>query len=350
MNFSKTILRSPDGDGASGGSGSGASGSTGGTGVASGTTGSAAGVTTTTGSVAASGTGAASAAAGAGSAAPAPYYKGLYGDDGKFDKTAFDRLPEHLKAHAEVFKKYENVDALLTGFGNAHALASKKALTPLDPNAPQHVKDERKAMLDQVLNVPKDPKGYGITRPETLPEQFWNQAGADEFGLIAQKHSISPEAVKDLLALQLKMTNGEIEKGAQMDADIYRKQDEAFATAIRTQGIDEAKAMDLATRGAMTLGIDPKSPLFKYSEIKLAALRMARLVGEDKLVTGDGSGEGGGKSHLEEARDIMRNPANPLHKAWADPMDPRNEEVRARVNELYRMDGEAKKKRGIPAP
>lgn len=284
--------------------------------------------------------------------APPPYYKGLYGDDGKIDRAAFDRLPDHLKPHADVFKKYETVDALLTGFGNAHALASKKALTPLDPNAPDHVKAERKAMLDQVNNVPKEPKGYGIVRPETFPEAHWNQAGADKMAAIAHKFSIPPEAVKELLGLQMELTNGELEKGQKFEADFYKEQDTKFADAIRTQGVAADKALDLATRGATTLGIDPKSPLFKNADVKLACLRMANLVGEDKLISGDLGGQGGGGApdYLTQARDIMRNPQNPLHKAWADPSDPRNEEVRAKVNELYRMDGEAKKKRGIAAP
>lgn len=289
---------------------------------------------------------------GGGSPPPAPWFKGLYDDAGKLDKAAFDRLPDHLKPHADVFKKYDTLEAAFTGFGNAHALASKKALTPLDPHAPDHVKAERKAMLDQVLNVPKDPKGYGIARPEAFPEEHWNQAGADKMAALAHKHSLSPDAVKELLGLQMELTNGELQKGQQFEADFYKAQDTKFADAIRTQGVVADKALDLATRGAVTLGIDPKSPLFKNADVKLACLRMANLVGEDKLVTGDLGGQGGGGApdYLSQARDIIRNPQNPLHKAWADPSDPRNEEVRAKVNELYRMDGEAKKKRGTPAP
>lgn len=308
------------------------------------------------GAGAAAGTGTAAAGATGGGAAatatPPPYYKGFYDDDGKIDKAALDRLPDHLKPHKDVLGKYETIDALLTGFGNAHALASKKALTPLDPTAPDHVKAERKAMLDGVNNVPKEPKGYGIARPETFPEEHWNQAGADKLAALGHKYSAQPEFMRDLLSLQVELTNGELQKGQQFESDFYKAQETKFADAIRTQGVAADKALDLATRGAATLGIDPKSPLFKNADVKLACLRMANLVGEDKLISGDlgGQGGGGGPDYLTQARDIMRNPQNPLHKAWADPTDPRNEEVRAKVNELYRMDGEAKKKRGVPAP
>lgn len=326
----RSILREEAGDGTGSGAGGGGSGAGAGAGTG----------------------GEAGAGAGGGAASPPPYYKGFYGDDGKIDKAALDRLPDHLKPHKDVLGKYETIDALLTGFGNAHALASKKALTPLEANAPDHVKAERKAMLDQVLNVPKEAKGYGIAKPSDFPEEHWNQAGAEEMAALAHKHSISPDAVKDLLGLQVKLTNGELQKGQAFEADFFKQQDTKFADAIRTQGVDAVKALDLATRGAATLGIDPKSPLFKNADLKLACLRMANLVGEDKLISGDIGGQGGGGApdYLAQARDIIRNPQNPLHKAWSDPADPRNEEARAKVNELYRIDGEAKKKRNQPAP
>lgn len=339
MNAPHSILREEAGGGAAAG-GSGAAAGAAGSGAAAGAAGSGAAA------------GAAGSGATAGSAAPPPYYKGFYGEDGKIDKGALDRLPDHLKPFKEVLGKYETIDALFTGFGNAHTLASKKALTPLDPTAPDHVKAERKQMLDQVNNVPKDPKGYGIARPNEFPEENWNQGGADKMAALAHKHSISPDAVKDLLGLQMELTNGELQKGQQFEAEFYKAQDTKFADALRTQGVAADKALDLATRGATTLGIDPKSPLFKNADVKLACLRMANLVGEDKLISGDagGQGGGGGADYLAQARDIIKNPANPLHKAWADPSDPRNEEVRAKVNEYYRLDGDAKKKRGIAAP
>lgn len=276
---------------------------------------------------------------------PKPFFEGLYGPDGKIDATAFDRLPDHLKPHKDVFAKYKTVDELLNGFGNAHALASKKQLTPLDPSAPDHVKAERKAHLDMINNVPKDPKGYGIARPETLPEQFWNQEGADKFALLAQKHSVSPDAARDFIALQTELTQAEIAKGQQMDADYYLKQDQTFTAAIQKQGLDADRAMDLAKRGAMTTGIDPKDSIFKNATVRLAMIRTAQLVAEDKLVKGDDPASNVG-NELAQARDIMNNPANPMNKAWKDPQDPRHEAAKERVNALYQTYGERSQKRG----
>lgn len=287
---------------------------------------------------------AAAQAAAAAAAAPAPFFKGLYGDDGKIDKASWDRLPDRLKTHADQFKKYDTVEALLDGFGNAHSMAVKKALAPLTGTEPPEIVAERNQLLDTINNVPKDPKGYGLARPADLPEQFWNQEGADKFALLAQKHHISPAAMKDLMGLQLELTRGEIAHGQTMETEYYTGQDKTFEAAMKTAGIDMEKATDLATRAAATLGIDPKSLIFRNASVKQALVRFANLVAEDKLVTGDNKQEG---DELAMARDIANNPQNPLYKAWHDPNDPQHEAAKARRDELYRIDGEKKRARGI---
>lgn len=324
MNAPHPILREEAGGGAGGG-GSGAAGGAAGAGAAAAAGGA--------GAVTAGGAG---AAAGGAAAAPPPYYKGLYGDDGKIDKAALERLPDHLKGFKELFARADTIDAALTMWGNANGLASKKALTPLDAAAPDHVKAERKAMLDGANNVPKDPKGYGIARPETFPEEHWNQAGADKMAALAHKHSLSPDAVKELLGLQVELTQGEIAKGQQFEAEFFKTQDFEFEKAARASGMDVKRATELATRGAATLGIDPKSPIFKNAAVRTACMRMTALVSEDKLVTGDAAASGPA-DHRAAARDIMGNPQNPLHKAWNDSADPRHDEAVEKVNQLYRM-------------
>lgn len=277
---------------------------------------------------------------------PKPFYEGLYGADGKIDKAALDRLPDHLKPHKDVLGKYDTIEALLSGFGNAHSMAVKKALVPLTGTEPPEIVAERKAHLDQINGVPKDPKGYGIVRPETLPEMHWNQEGADQFALLAQKHSLSPAAVKDLLALQVGLTQGEIERGKANDTDWYANQDKVYEAGLKTLGMDADKGKDMMTRGAQTLGIDPKDPIMRSAAARLAAIRMTALVSEHKLVTGDPTQASGGDDPLAQARDIMGNPQNPLHKAWKDQNDPRHEDAKDKVNALYQQHGERQAKKG----
>lgn len=289
------------------------------------------------------------ATATAAAAKASPFYRGFYGDDGKIDKASLERLPDHLKQHKDVFGKYDTIDALLSGFANANSLASKKQLTPLPDNAPDNVKAERKTLLDGVNNVPKEAKDYGISRPESLPPEHWDQPSADKFATLAHKHSISPTAVKELLALQTEMTQGQLAQGQQMETEFYQKQDQAFATEVQKRGVALDKANELAARGAATLGIDPKSPLFKNADVKLACLRLTNLISEDKLIKGDPQAGGEG-DELARARDIASNPQNPKYKAYHDQMHPNHQAVRREWSDLYRADGERKQKRGIPAP
>lgn len=273
---------------------------------------------------------------------PKPFYEGLYGADGKLDKGAFDRLPDHLKPFKDQFGRYETVDALLQGAGNAFNLASKKALAPLDENAPDSIKAERKALLDTANNVPKDVNGYGIAKPQDLPDMFWHQEAADSFGKLAQKHSLSPSAVKELFDLNLQVTRGELEKAKAYEAEYWGKQDQGFEAGVKQLGMDMEKATDLAKRGAATLGIDVKGNIFKDASVRLGMIRMAQLVSESKLVTGDPTGPQGG-TELQQARDVIGNPQNPMHKAWNDPNDPRHDEAIQKVNALYAADGAKKK-------
>lgn len=317
-------LYAPEGDGASAAGGTGAA-------TMGGAANAGAGAAAAAGA-AASGAGAAAAAA---APPPKPFFEGFYDKDGKIDKTSLDRLPDHLKPHKELFAKYENVDAMLHGFANAHSMAVKKALAPLDANAPEPVRAERKQLLDTVNNVPKDPKGYGIARPEDLPEQFWNEEGAGKFAALAQKHSISPDAVKELLGLQLEMTRGEISKGQQMETEYYTAEQTRYEAEVRKQGIGLDPANELAKRGASTLGIKEDSPLLKNAEFRLAMIRGAQLISEDRQVQGGDPAAANAQSPRDQARDIMGNPQNPLNKAWNDTNDPRHEMAKARVSALY---------------
>lgn len=289
---------------------------------------------------------AAQAAAAAAKNAPAPFFKGLYGDDGKIDKGAFDRLPDNLKPFKDQFSKYDTVEALLQGFGNAHSMAVKKALAPLQGNEPPEIIAERNTLLDTILGVPKDIKGYNLTREaidKNLPEEAWDQEAADSFAALAQKHHLSPAAALDAVKLQASLVTKQMADAKIAETEYYTGQDRAFEQAMKTAAIDLDKANDLANRGAQTLGIDPKSPIFKNAAVRQAMVRFANLIAEDKLVKGEPGKEG---NELDEARAIMGDVKHPMHDAWANPVHPNHERVKERVNELYRIDGERKQRRG----
>jgi len=322
-------------------------GTSSGGGAGTGTAGAGTGTGTGAGADAGAGTGTGTSAGTGTQTAPKAFYDGLYGADGKLDKTAFDRLPEYLKPHKDLFAKYDTVEALLGGFSNSHSLAVKKAMAPLSGNEPPEVVAEHNALIDQLQGVPKDPKGYGIARPADLPEQFWNQAAADEFATLARQFHVSPAGVKAIMGLQERITKQELARGQQIEQEHWAKQDQLFEAAVQKLGISMDDAMALAKRGAATLGFDLKGNGFKSAEARLAAIRMTNLVSEDKLIKGDPTGETQG-NELEQARDIMSNPQNPLHAAWMPgSTDPRHEQAVSKVAELYRIWGE--KNRGRSA-
>jgi hypothetical protein len=267
-------------------------------------------------------------------AGAASWFVGLYDSAGKIDPAKFDALPAHLKAHKDTFAKYQTVEALLGGFANVASLAGKKALAPLPPDASPEAKAERAKLMAQLNNVPEKPEGYGFKRPDNIPESQWNQDYVSGIAGILHKHAVSPEAAKELMEFDLKHA-GEI--GTKSEA--ARTAAEAGELkALRDEwGADYAKNIDLAVRGAKTLGMDPKDPIFKSAKAVKMVAKFASMISEDKLVNGESSANAG-MDDRAKALDILNNPANPLHKAYHDSSHPQHAqavETRSRFNQAW---------------
>jgi hypothetical protein len=335
-------LYAPEGDAGGGGGGNGgaggAAGAGGGAGAASGTLLSGSGGNGAGGGAAGAGGGAAGAggsgagpsgAAGAAGAqggnagaagAGQPWFVGLYGADGKIDAKRFDALPDHLKAHKDTFAKYQTVEALLGGMGNLALLAGKKGLEPLPKDAPKELQEERAALMRKLNNVPEKPEGYGIKKPDNVPDDQWNGEYVNGILGVLHKHNASPELVQELTKLDgefaAKLRAGS--EAAQTAA--LAKEGEALKTAF---GSDYDKKLSMAQRAAKTLGLDVTDPMFNKASVVIAMAKVAEMVSEDKLVSGEGSADAG-MSDREKALDILNNPANPLHKAYHDADHPQH--------------------------
>lgn len=244
-----------------------------------------------------------------------PFYADLYGPDGKLNHAAFDRLPDHLKPHVETFKKYQTVEALLGGMGNLANLAGKKALAPLPANAPAELKAERQALMRQLNGTPEKAEGYGVKKPANIPPEMWDDAYVNDIVGVLHKHNASPDLVRELLTVDSKHATSRIDRNGQTEAQAYAKEETALREAF---GPRFNEKVDLAIRGARTLGLDPNDPIFRNHKVVVAMSRFAEMVSEDKLVSGDEKG-GSGLSDRQKARDIVMNPANPLHAAYHDP-------------------------------
>lgn len=287
------------------------------------------------GSLIAGGSGGASPAdppaGGAGGAAPdgggtgvkEPFYKNWFGEDGNFtEKEWASNLPEDLQPYSNTFSKYKSINELMHGFGNLSRMATGKGLQPLPPNASDQLKQEFAEQMRKANGVPENPSDYGVSRPEEVPEELWNEDRASKFAEVLHKHHAPPELVKELFALNTADTLAAIQD-AETRAQV--KVEESVQELQKEWG-DEFEANKMkARRGAATLGLDPDNdPVFEHPGFVKAMVKLTNMVSEDRLVSGDDDSSSG-QSDLQKALDIMQNPSNPLHAAFHDPKHPQHD-------------------------
>lgn len=263
-----------------------------------------------------------------------PWYVGLYDSTGKLNPAKFDSLPAHLKGHKDTFAKYQTVEALLGGMSNLAQLAGKKALAPLPPDASPEAKAERAKLMGQLNNVPEKPEGYGIKRPDAIPEDQWSQPYADGIAAILHKHQVSPEAAKELFEFDMQQAQ---ERGQVTEQQAAANHAAQINILKEEFGQDFGKNIDLAVRAAKTAGVDPTSPIFANAEVVKLAAKFGAMVSESQLVNGETSANTG-MNDRDKALDIINNEANPLHKAYHDTNHPQHAqavEARSRLNQAW---------------
>lgn len=271
-----------------------------------------------------------------------PWFSGLYDQSGNINAKAFDALPDHLKGHKDTFAKYKTVDALLGAMGNLAQLAGKKGLQPLPANSPPEVVAERQALMRQLNNVPEKPDGYGIKKPDATPDDQWNGEYVNGVLGVLHKHNASPELVKELVAMDQKFAT-DIQAGAEAaTTQAMAKEHEALTKEF---GVGLPKKLDLAARAARTLGLDPETDaMFRTASGVKAMLRVAEMVSEDKLVSGDTS-QDFGASDLSKARSVIHDQTNPLYKAYHNPEDPGHQAALQQVQAWYKSHSAASKRK-----
>ena len=274
------------------------------------------------------------------SAAVEPYYKDWLQTDGTLNAKALDRLPDHLTHLRPTLERQKSIDDVLGVLMNAQQLAGKKALLPLAENAPENVRAERKALMDQINGVPKDAKDYGIAKPKDLPDEAWNPKMAENYSAWAQKHSVSPSAAKELLGLNVAMVQEQLKAQGEYTAKFFSDQQAQIASALKLENVPIEKATELATRGAQKLGLDLNDPndaaLMKNAKAFMMAYRHAVSTGEDKFVDGNSSTSIGGDA-TKQAQDIIQNKANPDNAAYWDAGHPKHRATVEKVQEMFRL-------------
>jgi len=271
-------------------------------------------------------------------AAVSPYYKEWLQSDGTLNPKALDHLPEHLAHMKPTLERQKTMDDVLGVLMNSQQLAGKKALIPLPENAPENVRSERKALMDQINGVPKDANGYGIAKPKDLPDEVWNPKMAEGFSSWAHKHSVAPAAVRELLNLNVATVHEGLKAREEYTTKFYADQQAAISTALKLENVPMDKAQELAKRGAQQLGLDlnneQDAALMKNAKAFMMAYRHAVATGEDKFVDGNANATGGDPTKL--AQDIVQNKSNPENAAYWDAGDPRHKAVVEKVQGMFR--------------
>ena len=228
----------------------------------------------------------------------------------------------------------------MTGMGNLVQLAGKKGLQPLPADAPDEAKAERAALMRQLNNVPEKPEGYGMKKPEGLPDGVWNEEYANGVLGILHKHNAPPDLVKELFEADQQMIASQLEQSEAAKVAFKTSQLEALKKEF---GAEFDQRMELAARGARVAGLDPNDEFFGDARAVKMALKLAENTSEDRLPSGDSDVSMGGTDR-EKARDIVFNPSNALHKAYHDASDPRHDEATKTVLELNRRAHQSRKR------
>ena len=199
---------------------------------------------------------------------------------------------------------------------------------------------ERKGLLDSINGVPKDPKDYGIIKPENISNELWNDGLAKGAAEIAHKYSAPPAMLKDLVALQTAELQKQLLAQQDYERAFFAKQQENLVQTLKLENIPLTKAQELAERGAQKLGLDLQNPdiqtLMKNSNVFLMAMRHALSTSEDKFVSGEAkSSLGGDPAAL--AKDATSNKSNPLYAPYWDAQHPQNKMAKETVNQWRKL-------------
>lgn len=263
--------------------------------------------------------------------------------DGSLNKAYYEKLPDDIAWMKDTLSKYGTREELIRGFANNVTLNNKKGLIPLPTNASKEALAERKVLLDGINGVPKEAKDYGITKPADFPDDYWKQSLVENFSKWAHEHSVSPDAAKKLITLQLANVQEEIRHQETFWQQHWANETKTFEEAVRTENIPGglAKANELAERGAKALGFNLEDAndkrILDNSKVRLAFMRHALATGEDTFVSGDADAALTANDPMKLAEGAMHDKANPLYTPLYDPNHPQHQMAKAKVDEWLRL-------------
>lgn len=245
-----------------------------------------------------------------------PWYRGWVNEDGSLNKTRYDLLPDELKDIKPSLSQLNTLNDALKTWKHDRSLVGKKGLTPLRPDASETERAEWLSRMREVNGVPEKPEGYAIAKPETIPDEFWNQDYVNDMAKLMHEHAISPKTVEALVAANNQWTQKELQRYEETQAQAREakiKEINRFVT--EKWGKDLPKNLDIAKSAAKRFGVNVDSPAFTENpEVAMAFYEVGKLFKESKFVDGDGN-TNVGPSAQEQLDAISRDPSNKYYQA-----------------------------------
>jgi hypothetical protein len=239
-------------------------------------------------------------------------FRSALDDKGAFKQGWVDTLPPDLKEYAGTLGKYPNAAELLRGHGNAQKLIGQRVAPGVKVPGPD-AKPEEIAAYRKAIGVPDDVTGYGLKKPDALPEGVeWNEEEVGKFGALAHELGFIPAQAQKLVAYDTeRMAKMNLGDKTKLDTFIQGERD-----ALKKEwGENYQNNIGKALKTAELLGLDPKDAEIGNSAKMIKALySAAALIQEDKFVASNKVGLG--LTGADQAEDIRRNPANPWHAAY----------------------------------
>ena len=254
----------------------------------------------------------------------APSFDGVIQADGAFAEGWTSKAfgPDYTGPLAGV-KTLTDVDKVLRdNMAAARAKTDGMLKVPGESATP-----EERAAFFKAIGVPDDPNGYGLAKPEKLPDGVsWDDAFAGEFAKTAHSLGLTPAQVKGLSEFQTQHIAGQVAMTRQQLAEADKAEKAELAKAFG----GDATAVNAAVAAAQKVGqqaglppeaFDPQHQDYWGNQALQAFAKLAPRLGEHGFAPGSGGASAGAIS-VDAAKDIMNNKGNPDHaKYWAGDKD-----------------------------
>lgn len=219
-----------------------------------------------------------------------------------------DALPADLRDHAAL-KSHADVVSLAKEHVNAQQLIGRKGVILPGENA----KPEDWDKVYDALGRPKDPQGYGIKRPDAVPEDRWDGKRADWWAGVAHKAGLTPAQEKAIREATF-AADGE---GAAARAAAVKQAGEQLDQKLRGEwGAAYDANMKTVEAGLGFMGLDDQTLIglrgLGLGESMIRALHKIGSSLGDSQLKGSGAGQGGGMTPEQikaEQKAIRANPA-----------------------------------------